>query len=244
MTLNIIGIGLNNHKDISLKGLELIKESDFVYLEFYTSKLSCSIEQLERLFGKKIIIANRELVESKQPFLEQAKTKKVSLLIIGDVFSATTHMTIMLQAKKLGIKVNIINNASVLNAIGIVGLELYKFGRVVSIPFHNEQVKAPIKALKDNQSVNLHTLFLLDLDPLNNSYLSIKQASDYLIRNGISKNTLCIGCARLGGDDFVIRTDTLEKIGNYVYGDAPYCLIIPSKTMHFVEEQALDQWKE
>ena len=243
MTLNIIGIGLNNHKDISLRGLELIKESDFVYLEFYTSKLSCSIEQLENLYGKKIIVANRELVETKQPFLEQAKTKKVSLLIIGDVFSATTHMTIMMDAKKQGIKVNIINNASVLNAIGIIGLELYKFGRITSIPFHNENVKAPIKALKDNQSINLHTLFLLDLDPLNNAYLSIKQASDYLINNKDSKNTLTIACARLGGDDFVIRVNTLEKISDYIYGSSPYCLIIPSKTMHFIEEEALEQWR-
>ena len=69
-------------------------------------------------------------------------------------------------AKEKGIKVNVVNNASVMNAIGIIGLELYKFGRVVSIPFHNENVKAPVKALKDNQSINLHTLFLLDLDLL------------------------------------------------------------------------------
>tara|TARA_Y100000034_G_scaffold136768_1_gene215579 strand:- start:15900 stop:16631 length:732 start_codon:yes stop_codon:yes gene_type:complete len=243
MTLNIIGIGLHNHKDISLKGLELIKESDFVYLEFYTSKLGCDIETLEKLYGKKIIIANRELVETKQPFLEQAKDKNVSLLIIGDVFSATTHMTIMMDAKSRGIGVNIVNNASILNAIGIIGLELYKFGKTTSIPFHNEDVKAPIKAFKDNQSINLHTLFLLDLDPLNNSYLSIKQAAEYLINNKISKNTLTIGCARLGSDDFTIKVDTLENIGDHDYKDAPYCLIIPSKTIHFVEEEALEQWK-
>ncbi len=243
MTLNIIGIGLNNHKDITVLGLELVKESDFVYLEYYTSKLGVDVEVLETFYGTKIIIANREMVEQKQPFLEQAKDKKVSLLIIGDVFSATTHMSIMMDAKEKGIKVNVVNNASVMNAIGIIGLELYKFGRVVSIPFHNENVKAPVKALKDNQSINLHTLFLLDLDPFNGVYLSIGEAAKYLIKNGVKKSSLCIGCARLGSDDFVIKVDSLERIGDQDYGDAPYCLIIPSKVLHFVEEKALDQWK-
>ncbi len=241
--LNIIGLGLHDQKDISLRGLELVKESDFVYLEFYTSRLSVEIEVLEKLYDKKIIIADREMVEVKQPFLEQAKDKKVTLLIIGDVFSATTHMSIMMDAKKLGIKVNIVNNASVLNAIGIVGLELYKFGRVVSIPFHNENVKAPVKALNDNQSVGLHTLFLLDLDPFNDVYLSIKDAAEYLIKNGVKKSSLCVGCARLGGDDFVVHVSSLETIGSHDYGNAPYCLIISSKVMHFVEEEALEMWK-
>lgn len=243
MTLNIIGIGLHDQKDVSLRGLELIKESDFVYLEYYTSKLACDVEVLEGLYGKKIIIANREMVEVKQPFIEQAKDKKVSLLVIGDVFSATTHISVMMDAKANGIKVNVVNNTSVLNAVGIVGLELYKFGRVVSIPFHNENVKAPVKALQENQSIGLHTLFLLDLDPFNGIYLSIKEAAYYLVKNGVGKNVSCMGCARLGGDDFVVKVDTLEKIGDHDFGDAPYCLIIPSKVMHFVEEQALEMWK-
>jgi len=33
MTLHIIGIGLSDEKDITLKGLEAVKKSDFVYLE-------------------------------------------------------------------------------------------------------------------------------------------------------------------------------------------------------------------
>jgi len=32
MTLYMIGIGLNDEKDISIKGLELVKKADFVYL--------------------------------------------------------------------------------------------------------------------------------------------------------------------------------------------------------------------
>ena len=63
MTLNLIGLGLNDEKDITLKGLELVKKADFVYLENYTSKLNCNLSYLEKLYGKKIILADRKLVE-------------------------------------------------------------------------------------------------------------------------------------------------------------------------------------
>ena len=37
MALYMIGIGLNDEKDISLKGLEAVKKCTKVYLERYTS---------------------------------------------------------------------------------------------------------------------------------------------------------------------------------------------------------------
>ena len=44
MTLYFIGIGLNDEKDISVKGLELVKKADSVYLENYTSKINCDVQ--------------------------------------------------------------------------------------------------------------------------------------------------------------------------------------------------------
>ena len=106
MTLNIMGIGLNDEKDITLKCLELVKKADFVYLENYTSKLNCNLSYLEKLYGKKIILADRKLVEmdAEKTILQQAREKEVAFLVVGDVFSATTHMDLYLRAKKLGIK--------------------------------------------------------------------------------------------------------------------------------------------
>ena len=92
--LNIIGIGLNDEKDVSVKGLDLIKSSDFIYLENYTSKLQCSLEDLEIFYGKKVILVEREFVEDGKEMIEKSKTQNVSLLIIGDVFSATTHISL------------------------------------------------------------------------------------------------------------------------------------------------------
>ncbi len=242
--LNIIGIGLDDEKDITLKGLEIVRKSDRVYLETYTSKLQCSLKELEKLYKKKIIPANRELVENnaEQTILKEAKTKEVSLLVIGDPTCATTHTDIILRAKKLGIKTKIIHNASIISAVGITGLEVYKFGKTTSIPFENKDVKTPFDVLKNNLKNNLHTLILLDLKPDENKFLTISEAINYLAKQGMSKSQLCIGCARLGSDTQKIIAASADKLAKIDFGNPTYCLVIPAK-LHFIEEEALEQWK-
>ena len=43
---------------------------------------------------------------------------------------ATTHSDLWLRAKQRNIPVQIIHNASVMNAVGACGLQLYRFGEV------------------------------------------------------------------------------------------------------------------
>ena len=53
--LTFIGLGLFDEKDISLKGLEEIKNYNNIFAEFYTSKLfGTDINKIENLIGKKI----------------------------------------------------------------------------------------------------------------------------------------------------------------------------------------------
>ena len=241
MTLYIIGIGLDK-EDISLKVLERIKSSKEVYLESYTSILP-EKEELEKIYKKKIILAGRDLVESNfSEIIKKAKKENISILIPGDVFSATTHISMFHEAKKNKVDVEVINNASILTAVGITGLELYKFGRVASIPFNNNKVKTPVEILKDNWKLNLHTLFLLDLDNENRKYLTIKEAIGFLLKNKIKKETRAIGCARLGNKNYNIISGTLEKLKEKNYGKPPYCLIIPAKKLHFIEEEMIQSW--
>ncbi|MBW2984291.1 diphthine synthase [Candidatus Woesearchaeota archaeon] len=238
--LHLIGIGLNDEKDISIKGLEAVKKCEAVYLESYTSKLSCSVEELEKFYGKKIIIAYRDLVEKKaeETILKDAKTKETALLVIGDVFGATTHIDLLLRAKKEKIETKIIHNASILTAVGITGLELYKFGKVTSIPFNNEFIKSPVNVLKSNQSIGFHTLFLLDLDPKNNRFLTVSDAAKYLLKEGVESDKLAIACAQLGSDKPIIKAAALKDIENLKIDKYPQCLIIPGN-LHFMEEAAL-----
>jgi diphthine synthase len=39
MVLYLIGLGLCNEKDITVKGLEYIKQSDYIYLDFLSFQL-------------------------------------------------------------------------------------------------------------------------------------------------------------------------------------------------------------
>lgn len=43
---------------------------------------------------------------------------------------ATTHTDLELRARALGIPVKVIHNASIMNAVGVCGLQLYRFGEV------------------------------------------------------------------------------------------------------------------
>ena len=64
MTLYIVSLGLSNEKSISLEALEKVKSSTEIYLENYTSILQSPLSKLEELYGKKIILADRNLIES------------------------------------------------------------------------------------------------------------------------------------------------------------------------------------
>ena len=251
MTFYFVGIGLSDEKDLSLKGLEIIKKCDKVYLENYTSLLQCSVQDLEKFYGKKIIPANRKLVEEEtEKIIHEAKTKEIAFLVPGDPFSATTHIELFKTAKEKNIPTKIINNASILTAVGITGLQLYKFGKVTSIPFpdDNPHAETPYVVLQDNFKMGLHTLFLLDLKPEKERFMTITEAIEVLEniekkkkQTVISKSAVIIGCARVGSDNYMIKAGPVDKIKKMSFGKPPYCIIIPGK-LHFVEEEMLKLW--
>ncbi|MBI2102403.1 diphthine synthase [Candidatus Woesearchaeota archaeon] len=248
MVLFLIGIGLSTEKDITLRGLEAIKSCDKVYLESYTSILQCSVTDIEKIYAKKIILANRDLSEQGAvQIVEEAKTKNVAFLVIGDPFSATTHIELFKLAIERMIPIEIINNASILTAIGITGLQLYKFGKTTSIPFLEDHplLETPYNVIKENQSLGLHTLCLLDLKPEQQQFMTVKQALIILQsiesrkhEKLISDDLLVIGCARLGSRNFLVKAGKLCDIITADFGPAPHCVIIPGK-LHFNEEEMI-----
>lgn len=243
MTLYFIGLGLADQKDISLKGLETIKNCDYIYLERYTSVLQCDLKELASFYGKPVIEADRSLVEQRaEEILEKAKTEDVAFLVAGDPFGATTHIDLRLRAQKLGIKVKVIHNASIINAVGEIGLELYKYGKVTSIPFDNMKIATPYEVFLMNHKMGLHTLFLLDLDPIKNKFMTIIEGVDFLLKNGLDPKQLCVGIAGLGSDNQEIKVFSAAGAFKEHFTKKPQCLIVPGK-LHFVEEEALKMWK-
>jgi diphthine methyl ester synthase len=72
-----------------------------------------------------LIIADRDLVEQgAADILKDAAVKDVALLVVGDPFGATTHTDIIIRAQELGIKYQIVHNASIMNAVGCCGLQV------------------------------------------------------------------------------------------------------------------------
>jgi diphthine synthase len=249
--LYLIGLGLADEKDITLKGLEAVKKCSKLYLESYTSKLACSVKDLEKLYGKKIELANRQLVEDASQILSEAKKEHVALLVIGDPLCATTHWDILQRAKEQKIKTEVIHNASVINSIGTTGLQVYKFGKTTSIPFPRENYEPETfyNVIKENKSIGAHTLILLDLDPEHDKFMSVNEAIEVLRKMERNKKEgifmpkdWCVGVARLGASDQKIVAGTVTQVSDADFGAAPHALIVPGN-LHFMEEDALKQQK-
>jgi len=79
--------------------------------------------------------------------------------------SATTHTDIVLRARALNIPTRVIHNASIMNAIGACGLQLYNFGQAVSLPFFTDNWKPDswYDRIAENTKLGMHTLVLLDI---------------------------------------------------------------------------------
>lgn len=162
----LIGLGLGDAKDITVKGLEIIKKCSRVYLEAYTSVLTAGKEALEEFYGRELIIADRDCVEQDaDSILAEAAEKDVALLVVGDPFGATTHTDLILRAQQKGIAYQIVHNASIMNAVGCCGLQLYCYGETVSIPYWTDtwQPDSFYHKIKSNRTRGLHTLCLLDI---------------------------------------------------------------------------------
>jgi len=238
--LYIIGLGLDK-KDITLKGLEAAKKCKKVYFENYTSTLPCSIPELEKIIGKKIISADRSFVEEKNVILEEAKKQDVALLVMGDPLSATTHTEIILRAEKIKVEAKVIHSVSIFNAISETGLQLYKFGKTASIPTWQKSFKPEsfYDIIKDNLKINAHTLLLIDIG------LSVNDSLGYLKEISEKKKDKILNdiliCSRIGTENQKIVFGNLDKLIKEKF-ELPACIVVPSK-LHFMEEEALKKFK-
>jgi len=251
MALYLIGLGLYDEKDISIRGLEIVKKADVVYLENYTSIVNATKERFESFFGKKVILADRGMVEhrAEDTILKDARDKKTVFLVCGDPFVATTHTDLFLRARKKSIDTEIVHNASIISAIAVTGLQAYKFGKITSIPLENDNVETPYEILSANIKNGMHTLFLLDFQ-LEERFLTVSDAIRYLLKVEMKRNekvftekAMCLGVARVGYPSQIIKYGTAKELLKLDFGKPVHSLIVPSTKLHFMEEEMLRVWK-
>lgn len=224
--LYLIGLGLNV-KGISLQGLEAIKKCKKIYLENYTVDFPYELKELEKSINRKILPASREFVENKvDEFIKKAEKENIALLIYGSPLTATTHISLIHEAEKNKIKYEVIYGASIIDAMSETGLQVYKFGKIASIPKH--EAFSFLEIIKDNEKINAHSLVLVDIDmELNNALEKLK---------GINKEIVI--CSQLGTESKKIFYGKISELkGRKI--KQPYCIIIPAK-LHFIEKEVLN----
>lgn len=245
----LAGLGLYDEKDTTIKTVEFAKKVDKIYAEFYTAILTgTTIEKIEETLGKEITILDREKVELEtEKLINEGKDKDIMFLTAGDPMVATTHIDIAIEAKKKGIEVIIINAPSIYSAIGITGLQLYKFGKTTSIVFPepNYFPETPYDVIKENSKMGYHTLCLLDIQAHNERFMTANEGLEVLLKieekrneNILNKDTKVVVVARAGSLKPKIVYGKIVDLLEYDFGAPLHCIIFTGN-LHFMEEDAL-----
>lgn len=236
----IIGLGLNDEGDLTLKAIDCLKKCEKIYAEFYTNIWQGDLSKLEKMVGNPITTLDREKVES-EFLIKEALVQDIALLVPGDPLSATTHFEIVALAKQSNIKYDIIHAPSIYTAIAETGLHLYKFGRSTTVPKFQKgfQPSSPYEVIESNRKIGYHTLVLLDIGmKVSDGLRNLMKLEESIKKNVLSSSIKLIACTRLGNKERLIIYDTIENLINKEIQDVPAVVIIPG-TLNFKEEEYL-----
>jgi diphthine synthase len=224
-------------------------------------------QSLEKFYGREVILADRELVESgSDEILKDADTEDIAFMVVGDPFGATTHSDLIIRARELGIKVEAIHNASVMNAVGACGLQLYQFGQTVSLVFFTDSWKPAsfYDKVLENRRIGLHTLLLLDIKVKEQSienmargrliyepprYMDIATAAKQMLeieelkgQKAYTPDSPCVAISRLGLPTQTFKAGTLAEMAEYDSGEPLHSLVLMGRQVHDLELDYLDEF--
>ncbi len=230
--LYLIGLGLCGEKYITLQGKEILDSCSDIYIEEYTNQFLGNAAVLN---AKKL---SRKQVES-DFLVREARDKDIALLIVGDPLSATTHLQLVKDCIDAGIKYHIVHNTSIITAVAIAGLSLYKYGRITTLcfPSTNWDPESPYEIIKANRDLGLHTLVLLDTKD-GEEYMTCEQGYALLKEKGVINTDKLIFCYAIGGINQKIEY-TVAPTG----GGTPSCIIVPGK-MDSKEKEFVGMWSK
>lgn len=240
----IIGVGLIP-KQMTLEAMEAIKECSEIYIDNYTNIFSeGEITELENLLHKKVIALNRIELEQEKKYIKE----KSCLLVIGNPLSATTHFTLIEEAKKRDIKTKVILGISIFNYRGISGLFEYKFGKTTSVVYAEGNYKPTsfYDCIIDNLKNNAHTLCLLDIKTDKQRFMTIGEACQILeeIDNGKEKlkDTVCVGLCGVASNNQEIITFDFKDYRNIKSKSLPQSLIICAQ-LNDIEREGINEYR-
>jgi len=181
------------------------------------------------------------------------------------IISATTHTDLVIRARELSIPTRSIPNASILTAVGATGLQLYSFGQTVSMVFFLDNWKPAsfYDRIRENASIGLHTLVLLDIKVKEQSlenmargrkiyepprYMTVAQCAQQMLeieedvmKEGVyTRDSLAVGVARLGSADQKIVAATLGELCDVDMGNPLHSLVLLGRKTHDLEREYLE----
>jgi diphthine synthase len=251
--LAFIGLGLADERDLSTRARLELERCDALFSETYTSRLAPgSLERLGRDLGRPIVLLSRDAVESERPILDAlARHALVGFLVAGDPFTATTHVALRLAVEKAGHTWSYFPNASVLTAApSFLGLQHYRFGRTVSVPFPAPGFapRSPLEGIAQNRAQDLHTLVLLDLRPEEGRYMTANEALGILADRDAESETPILPmdldvavAARVGTETAQAWYGPRSRLASLDFGPPLHSVVVPARTLHFEEQEALER---
>jgi len=231
----LVGIGFNS-EHLNIEGRKVIEKCDVIFAEDYTLKYD--FKSLQGVIDKDIEVLSREEFENGKKIIDAAKKTDVGVLVPGDPLTATTHFSLLQQAREKGIDYKVIHNISIFSAIAETGLQMYKFGKTTSIPFPQKDFEPTsfYDTIEQNISIGAHTLVLLDIG------MTAKQGFEILLKasgeNGKIKKDSWAIAAHISSESkiFYGRIETLMEMDIPV----PTSIVILAE-LHFAEKDILKE---
>ena len=152
----------------------------------------------------------------------------------------------------MSVPVRVVHNASIMNAIGCCGVQLYRFGEAVSVPFFTDTWRPTsfYDKLEANLSLGLHSLVLVDIktrEPtlpslargkpvyLPPRFMTVRQATSQILEiagvrgegvTSISNASPAIGVARVGTESQLCVHGTLVELLSVDFGPPLHSMVL------------------
>jgi diphthine synthase len=153
-----------------------------------------------------------------------------------------------------------------MSAIGVTGLQLYNFGQTVSMVFFTDTWKPSsfYDRVKENRSIGLHTLLLLDIKVKEQSlenlargrriyepprYMTAAQCATQMLETEQERaedvygpQSLAVAVARVGALDQKIVAGTLQQLTEVDMGSPLHSLVLLGRRVHDLERDYIREY--
>ena len=240
--LSFIGLGLYDERSITLRGRDVLRETDSVFAEWYTSQLvGTTVAELEATHDVTIDVRDRAGVEQDPtPILDAAEDGHAAFLTAGDTMISTTHVDLRMRAHDRGIQTRVGHGTTAQTAASsLTGLQNYRFGKATTLPFEETHGGVPnsvIRTIDANAERDLHTLVYLDIDAERERFMTGDTAARLLADE--LDDPVGVVVAQAGSDAPTVRAGTLSTLAGESFGPPLHLLVIPGE-LHPLERDAL-----